>query len=203
MKTVLEEMLAEIEQKRCSEQTRILSHAREEAAVLIAAAHRQARGRMREFVARERRLLEAAMKSAQTREETERRNHAMSVVRRTLEQARVLLEAALRERWNDPDSRGEWIGKLLERALEFLPAGEWEMVHPARWEASERDAFLLRIQAAGLPAPRVRPEEGLVAGLRLGCQGAWVDGSIPGLTANRSAIDAALLALLQRQGASS
>lgn len=204
MKTVLNEMLAAIELKRQTEQERIFAQARQEAAQLIAQSHRKARERMREWVAGERRQMTLNLQNVRAQEETEQRNHAMNVANRYLEQARQQLDQALLERWQDPAGRLAWIRALMERALVILPGGEWEIRHPADLDATHWIAPIVqRIIAAGLPAPRTKAEEALRAGLRFGCRGAWLDGSIAGLMANRLAIDAALLALMQNQGVSS
>ncbi|MBF0190747.1 MAG: hypothetical protein HQL99_06295 [Magnetococcales bacterium] len=203
MKTILDDMLALIEQKRVAEHERIVHQAHSEAAALIAEAHRKARARMREVVNRERHLMEQALRSARSKEETERRHHALSVDNRHLEQARGLLDQALLERWQAPESRKTWILSTLERAMAFLPAGEWEIHHPADLDPSEWQMVEKRLVNSGLPKPRSVMDASLLAGLRLGCQGAWVDGSAAGVVVNRLSIDAGLLALMHTEGASS
>ncbi|MBF0212341.1 MAG: hypothetical protein HQM00_02115 [Magnetococcales bacterium] len=203
MNTVLNEMLDLIERKRVAERETLLAQARDEARTLVAGAHRKARERVREVVIRERRLLEQAKQSLLAQEETEQRHHAMRVVQRRLDQARTLLDQALLERWRQPDSRRIWIDALLERALVFLPVGAWEIHHPESLDPEEWRTVERRVLAAGLPPPIPEPDAGLRAGLRLGCRGAWLDGSAAGLVANRLAIDAGLLALMHAEGASS
>ncbi|MBF0626626.1 MAG: hypothetical protein HQL91_00245 [Magnetococcales bacterium] len=203
MKTTLDQMLAAIEQKRRAEQERILDQARNEAAALLAAAHRTARQRMHALVLQERRLQDQALQTARIQEETEQRNHAMSVIKRHLDEARGQLDSALLARWRDPQARALWIAASLEKALTFLPQGAWTVRHPVDLESTEWQKIRQELMAQGRPEPTAQPDETLEAGLRLGCQGAWVDGSASGLTVNRLAIDAGLLALLQAQGVSS
>ncbi|MBF0272713.1 MAG: hypothetical protein HQL98_11695 [Magnetococcales bacterium] len=203
MKTILDDMLALIEQKRLTEHERILHQAQNEAAILIAEAHRKARARMRDMVNRERHVMEQALRRARSQEETERRNHALSVDNRHLEQARSALDQALLERWREPESRKLWITSTVERAMAFLPTGEWEIHHPSDLDPSEWQMVEKRLLESGLPKPQAVMDASLQAGMRLGCQGAWVDGSAAGVVANRLSIDAGLLALMHAEGASS
>ncbi|MBF0613599.1 MAG: hypothetical protein G8237_00595 [Magnetococcales bacterium] len=203
MKTVLDDMLAAIARHSHDEQERILTQARQEAAALIANAHQQARQRMRTWVANERRLLKQTLQNIHAQEETEQRNHTMQRINRHLEEARLLLDRALLERWHNPPQRQLWIEALVMRALQILPPGEWEICLPPDLVTDAgMEPLTQRIMTAGLPAPRLRPDARIMAGIRLGCQGVWLDGSVAGLLANRPAIDAALLALMHNQGGS-
>ncbi|MBF0178520.1 MAG: hypothetical protein HQM03_00680 [Magnetococcales bacterium] len=195
-------MLALVEEKKRQQQDRILAQARTEADALIADAHRQARARMHEAILAERRMARQALQATQTRQETELRGHAMNVANRQLRKGRLLLENALLERWRNPESQRAWIAGLAERALACLPAGQWEVWHPSGLASGALDPLREKLRQAGGPDPEAREEAGMTAGLRIACQGAWVDGTATGLMADRMAIDAMLLALLQPEGAS-
>ncbi|MBF0294603.1 MAG: hypothetical protein HQL96_05390 [Magnetococcales bacterium] len=195
-------MLALVEEKKRQQQEHILAQARAEAVALIAVAHRQARTRMHEAIVGERRMARQALQEAHTRQETELRGHAMNLANRQLREGRQLLENTLLERWQNPASRQAWILGLTARALACLPEGQWEVWHPPGLPTEALDPLREKLREVGKPDPTPHEEAGMVAGLRIACQGAWVDGSATGLMADRMAIDAMLLALLQPEGAS-
>ncbi|MEO5332085.1 MAG: hypothetical protein H7839_08685 [Magnetococcus sp. YQC-5] len=200
--TTLKAMLALVEEKRVQQQNRILAQAQAEAAHLMAEAHRLARARMKETITQERRRQERAFQTAQAQHETELRHQVLNQAKRQLQTGRDLLDKVLLEQWRMPDSRRHWITSVTERAVAFLPKGLWEVCHPKDLDGVELVPLVEIVQREGLMAPRTRSEETVMAGLRIGCQGAWVDGTLTGLVANRATIDAMLLALLQPEGAS-
>lgn len=198
MKHTLNQMLAFVESRRLEERERILDQARVEAARLIAEAHRKARARVKEMVTQERRLREQALHGARVRAEIERRNHEMRLTQRALEQERRLLEAALLARWQDGEGRRAWLGSGVDQALTSLPGGAWEIVRPAELPPEDLAFLRARIRAGGVVEVVERSDPTLVAGIRIGCRGAWFDASLAGVLADGQGIEARLLALMRQ-----
>lgn len=201
---VLESLLALVEKKRLEQENLLLDQAKTEAREIVRLAHRQAKSRMGEAIGLERRRMEQALKSAQAQLETELRTHSMQVANRLLLKGRELLEQTLLEFWQTPTTRQTWLTALARRAVAFLPVGEWELVFPMAMDVTELTVVEAVMRQAGLSPSlcglNARGDENLLAGVRMGCQGAWVDGTLAGLVANRAAIDALLLAILQPEG---
>ncbi|MBF0417711.1 MAG: hypothetical protein HQL86_05615 [Magnetococcales bacterium] len=196
MNRTLNQMLSFVESRRVAEREAILNQARAEAERLIAEAHRKARLRVKEMVAQERRLRTQALHGAQVRAETERRNHEMRLTQRALEQERRLLEEALLARWRDEASRRQWLESCVGQALRLLPVGVWEIVRPVGFSSEDLTFLMAHLGAAGVVEVIERSEADLEVGIRIGCRGAWIDGSLAGLLAKGQGIEAHLLALM-------
>jgi hypothetical protein len=171
----------------------ILDAAQRQAAELQAQARAQARARMRQTYAEQRRLLQEGVSAAQARLATQRRRHAQQRSAALLQLAWAQLPQALQARWQQPASRAAWVARVVAAARAHLPRGAWQVVHPADWPAAEQQAL-----AQGLAvAPRFEPDARLPAGLKIAAGGAIVDGTLAGLLADRTDLEARLLRLLE------
>ncbi len=199
MSVALERMLALVaghRQARCEE---ILAQAQVAARRLAAEAHRGARRRMHGNVTEIRTLLRQRVAQAEAALETARRQHRQRRDFALLETAWPVLAEALRRRWHDTAARGDWVQRLARQALATLPPTGWEIVHPVDWPAVEREALAAWLARELSAAPRLRAAADVTAGLRICARGACLDGTVEGLLADRPAIEAMLLAEINRQ----
>lgn len=195
----LRELLDLVTQNRDAACQEILDAAHRQAGEIVWNAEEAARKREREAVAREQGNRAWELEAARAAQETGLRQQRLNRTRDLLVRGRELLTASLLARWWDPAGRMLWLGFVVERANRFLPVGGWEVVHPEGWEVAELKPFLARLQATEADEVRFRLDAEIRAGLRIGCQGAWVDGTIAGITARGEEIDAMLLAMLEEE----
>lgn len=195
MMRALDEMLklvADASRKDCEA---IMAEADREARELTGAAHRAARRRMHENVLEIRQIMRREVNQAQAALETARRQHQQRCDFTLLEASWPLLREALARRWHDTAGRGHWIESLLQEAQRALPAGPWDVHHPADWPAAEREQLAAQLASAGV-TPAFSVDRAVSAGLRLCAHGACLDGTAEAILADRAAIQARLLAKL-------
>ena len=106
------------------------------------------------------------------------------------------LHQALIERWKAPETRSRWIAALGRQALHTLPRQAWKIHHPPGWDTAEASTLCERIAGHCGVKPSFEADNEIGAGLRLVTDGACLDGTLEGLLADRSAIEAQLLAQL-------
>ncbi len=196
----MDELIAMVQQDRDVKRREILDKANEEADRIVKNSHKNARLRVKEAVAEERRLFAEAENTAQARLETDERRKRLKESEALLQLGRAALREALMERWHNPEARKEWLAMVTEQAVEFLPDGEWEIVCSQGVEAQEIQDMQSRIEKERAIKSFETNDAGLVAGLKIGCNQAWVDGSITALLADSRAIDAQLLGLIAAVG---
>lgn len=189
------ELVENQRETRCAE---LREEAERQARVLLAEAHAEARRRMHQ-VAEEERLhareqIAAAEAQLQTRIRQQQHKTALLMLHEGWEQ---LGEAVLR-RWKDEAGRRRWIGALLRQALHALPHCSWTIQHPPGWDPAECAELNARIHSHCGEAPHFESTPELHAGLRISTEGACLDGSLEGLLSDRHAIEAQLLAQLNR-----
>lgn len=170
--------------------------AQEKRRAILQQAHEEARGRMHEAVALERRRskerLEATRAQLQTRARQHQHRTALLLLRRGWE---LLGQAAL-QRWKAAAQRRQWIRHLLQQALRLLPPRPWVIEHPPGWACDECEELPQLIHDHCGTAPEFRANDQLHAGLRICADGACLDGTLEGLLADREVIEAQLLAEL-------
>ena len=82
----------------------------------------------------------------------------------------------------------------------MLPRTAWQVAHPAGWNGGEKRALGERIAAATGHPPAFVPDGRIAAGLRVSAGGIVVDGTQAGLLADRAAVGARLLGVLESLG---
>lgn len=175
-----------------------LAEAREQAGSYVRKAWRTAKQRVRRAVAEERQRLERQTRLAEAEAETEQRRRARQ---RDIELIRAgwqALEPELRQRWDSPDGRREWVMAALEEASDVLLSRSWDVEHPADWDEDERrklaklasDRLGVKVNFAG--------RGDLTAGVRVMNGTTLVDMSLEGLLSHRRAVEAELLAEVRR-----
>ena len=140
----------------------IIGDARARAAETIAAAHAEARGRMRETFEEERTRSETRVAAAQARLATHRRLHEQRRAGDLLAAGWRKLPAALCDRWREPEMRRSWVASVIAEAHRLLPPGAWRIAYASEM-AGRRAARACHYaddsvgQAAGIRRRRRRP----------------------------------------------
>lgn len=178
----------------------ILGEAHARARAIVAAAHAEARARVRSAFEEERRRLETRVAAARARLTTHQRVREQRRAGDLLAAGWQGLTAALRERWRDPQARQSWVASVIAEAGKALPPGAWHIVHAPGWPHGEREALAAALAATSGAAPQFVVNEAARAGLRVSAGGNVLDGTLDGLTADRTDIGARLLRALEDQG---
>jgi vacuolar-type H+-ATPase subunit H len=182
-----------VDEHRRTQVDAIVAAAREQAAALLAQARAEARQQVRDLFAEERERAAAKVAAAQARLQTQRRLHQQRQASAWLALAWRRLPQALRERWNDPLGRRQWVQMALARAGEVLQPGRWQFDYAPDWPADERQALVQHLAAESGIVAECSADASLGAGLRIVAAGNVVDATLAGLTADRSEIGARLL----------
>lgn len=193
----MQALLALVEEDRAQRCDAIATEAQSRAGASLRDAHREARVRVRDAFAEERRRAEHELAAARAKLATQRRHAEQRRAAQLLEAGLAHLPAALERRWHDPATRSAWIDAIVARAEAVLPRTAWRVVHPAGWDAAEMSAVAARIAALTNAAPAFVPDARIAAGLRVTAGGIVVDGTQAGLLADRAAVGARLLGVLE------
>ena len=81
-----------------------------------------------------------------------------------------------------------------------MPAGDWRVEHPEGWDAQEQGELAAMAQTLEGVNLQFGAHPALVAGIRISTDSTSVDGSLSGLLADRTAIEALILATAARTG---
>lgn len=194
----VETLLALVEQHRTERCTELLSQAEQRRHTLLADAYGEARARMHEAILAERRRgqdkLDATRAQLATRARAAQHRTALLLLQRGWE----LLGQAMLQRWKSAPQRQCWVDTLLHQALQLLPRCAWVIEHPPGWNPAECTALQEALQTHCGGTLQWRADDQIDAGLRICAEGACLDGTLEGLLADRSAIEAQLLAQLHR-----
>lgn len=183
--------LVEADRARQSAQT--LDTARNQAAALRVQAQTQARERLRQAFAEQRRRLHESVAAAQARLATQRRLHEQQRSAALLQRAGQQLPVELLARWRQPATRAAWVAQALAAARTHLPPGGWRILHAPDWPTAEQQALAVETGAA----PQFEADARIAAGLKIVAGGNVIDGTLDGLLADRSSLEARLLRLLE------
>jgi len=192
-------LLDVVEQHRDEKCAAIRTSAQAEAKAQLRAAWHEARQRLHNDNAETRRRVEQALASHEAQQQTRRRQQRQADDEALLETAREALQAALLQRWQQPESRQQWCEELVNAAVTTLDGKVWIVEHPADWPMSEHDALRDRIHSLCGKTPRLQANADINGGLRVCVAGTCVDATIDGLLHDRERIDAELLALCTRR----
>ena len=171
----------------------VLGEARERATAMLAAAHAQARARMRQAFGEERERREIRLAEAQARLQTHRRLHDQRHAAALLAAGWKRLPDALIVRWRQSEARRAWVEGVVAQARVALPRTPWRIVHAGGWPEDERAALAAALAGQLDAAPQLVPDEALRAGLKVAAGGNVVDGTLAGLLADRAEAGAKLL----------
>ena len=164
-----------------------------QAAQLLAEAQSRARQRLKAAVLEKRRRVEEHCRKVRVKFETRRREEQFAELGKRLADGMAMLPGALAERWASEESRHAWCRMVLDGAASAMRRGAWRMEIAPGLLPAERAELARR--AAALAGSEVDMEEidALRAGLAVVHEGVRFDGTVAGLLANGTRVQAALL----------
>jgi hypothetical protein len=192
----MQALLDLVEADRREQTEAIAREAQAVVAALLEQAHREARARMRQAFVDERRLRDQRVQAADANLQTRRRLAAQQRATALLAEAWVRLPDAFLARWRAPETRREWITRIVARGRASLSGGVWCIAHAPDWAAAEREERSHDLAREAGTAPEFRVDAGIRAGLRIAAAGTVVDGTLDGLLRDRAENGARLLAIL-------
>jgi len=188
--------LLDVVAKHRDEQCKALRAAAEaEVKALLRTAWREARARVHNDNAETRQMVAQQLASHEAQQQTRLRQQRQARDANLLVAARAALQAALLQRWQQPQSRQLWCDALVDAAAATLDGKEWTVEHPADWPMKENEELLARIKTLCGKTPHLQANTDLDAGLRICAGGTCMDATLDGLLCDRERIDAELLAL--------
>lgn len=188
------ELVDEDRRSRCEA---IAAAARQRTDGLLREAHTGARAQVRDAFAVERGRAAERVAAARAGLATRRRLYEQQRAAVLLAAGMERLPDALRQRWRDDAARAAWIAAVVGAAAAALPRSGWRIAHPADWPEAERAGLAARLAGATCDAPAFAADPAIAAGLAVAAGGNVIDGTLSGLTADRAAIGARLLGLLE------
>lgn len=193
--SVLDALRAQ-QDRRCRE---IMSSASRKAAQLLADSRRRMRERVHAAVVEERQRHETALLESRHRIETAARRAVQQHYREFLHDTVPLLGEELERRWRDPQTRRAWCEMLIGEAADRIDATTWTVEHAGDWSRDDTRWLEQAFAARELPPPELHEDPDIVAGLRVRLGPACLDATRDGLLADRHAVEAMLLAALERR----
>lgn len=192
-RTALLDLVAADRERKCAT---ILGEAEARADALLKEAHAAARARVRATFVEERERMATRIAAAQAMLATRRRlaeqQRASALVAAGWERLPGMLERV----WRDPASRAAWVGRIAAEAQALLPAGPWRIVHAPDWPEGERALFAAQLGATHAGSEQVADPRAR-AGLKIMAAGNVIDGTLAGITHDRTEIGALLLRELE------
>ncbi|MGD8568870.1 MAG: hypothetical protein PVJ39_12325 [Gammaproteobacteria bacterium] len=188
------ELVAEYKQQQCDS---ILDHARRQSGKIIRDAYRSARDRIHNDIQLTRQDMREKLSAARAKQHTVKMQQQHNADMAFLNQAWQRLADKLKQRWQNPRQREQWIQTVLSSAAKVLPDQHWQVECPGDWPDVERDRLS---ELANRQFGRTISFYGaadIETGIRIGAGGAWIDGTLQGLTADRMRIESEMLAQLR------
>lgn len=141
--------------------------------------------------------VERGVRLARARARVAAAEHARALRRAAMiaDEAWPLLQAALLDRWRQPQSRQRWISSVLAVALARLPARDWLVRHPLDLPQAERESMRADLARGGIAELRCEAVESIDAGIEIRAGEARLDATVAGLTRDRQAVLGRLLHL--------
>jgi vacuolar-type H+-ATPase subunit E/Vma4 len=192
-------LLTLVEAYRREQCEQIRSQAASQAETILKQARREATSRVRQAASEERLRARRELGAAKARLQTLKRLHLQRQTRELLDRGWDRLQGELLERWRMPATRRRWLESLLREAFPALPRGRWQISHPVDLPRDDTQWVAELVVSEHEEAPELRADTRVQAGLRISAGAVVFDGSMEGLLAQRGAIEARLLALLEGQ----
>jgi len=187
-----EALIREIEDEGAKERRAIAEAAEREAAAIVRRALADVRRRVHDEIGALRREIERRLARAAAQIETERRLRDQARAAEILHTGWPDLIHHVVERWTHKGPRQFWIASMAADACKRLPPGAWTVEHPREWTSD--DETQLR---AALPSKAVltfQATDEFDAGFRIKADGATLDCTPERLLAEKTVIQARLLA---------
>ena len=195
----VESLLEAVRARQENQCRQIESAAKQRAERLLRESRRALRERLRQAVNEERRRRASALLEARQRMETVQRRQVQAHYEQLLRNIWPELIKELEHRWSNTEDRRSWCEMLIDEAERLLSAQGWTIEYPEAWSKKDADWLAQLLKKRGLPDPSLRGDPGIKAGLRIRLETACLDGTIDGLLARRTAVEAKLLAAWERQ----
>lgn len=190
----IERLLEVVQDYRDEHCREILEQSRLDARDIVRSAYKTARQRLHQDVLDSRERMKQELASARAKQHTLDKHQQYQVNRQFLERAWELLIHQLERRWRTAANRRLWVNMILDVAVQRLPTGQWQLEYPQDWIQDERRTLEQQVQQHTGIAPQLKTDTDIKAGIRISASGATVNGTIKGLTADRTRIEAELLA---------
>ena len=167
-----------------------LDEANQRARTLLAAARHKARLRVRQAVAEERQLMAQALDKTRAALASRQRRRQQAVDVERLERGRALLGEALRIRWENPETRAQWVRAVMEDARSILQEGNWHIQYPEGID----EAWIIGLVGEPEGNSTLRAVPDIKGGLRIQRGAACLEMTIAGLMARADDLSSELLA---------
>jgi hypothetical protein len=184
------QQVTEDRDRRCGE---LRAAAESQAQQIVRAARAEARRGVHNTVSQERGRMEFGMRQAAARADMEVRRRERQTSRELLGQMWSAIAEVLARRWREPAPRRAWIEAALRQAGALLTGRAWLIESGADWTPPERAELLELARRRGAGSVAFCVDAALPPGLRIRAERVCVDASVPGLLAQREAIEAAFL----------
>jgi len=185
------EIVTEYQQQKCNE---LLNHAHKQSREIIHQAFHNARLRLHHDIQDSRRNMQEELSATRAKQHTSLMQQKHREDQEFLNQAWNILADKLQERWQDSGLRRLWVQNIIQTALQMLPGETWQVVCPADWPRGEQDELVKAVSSAGERKISFNSSQDIVAGIRISADAAIVDGTLPGLMADRGRIESDVLA---------
>lgn len=191
-------LVTEISRQVDLKRAEVMAAAAREVEEIRQRARAKARRQMQRAIAEMRVADRQRLTQARAELETERGRRRAAHSLQVLALAWPLLGEAILERWAGEASRARWIDAQIGHALRRFGDRPWTVVHPDAWRDAELSALRQALARHGVADTVLRGDAALSAGLVIEIAGARLDSSPAALLADRSAVEAVLLAEIDR-----
>lgn len=185
------EVVKDYEQHQCNE---LLERAHVQSRQIIRHAYRNARLRLHRDIQDSRQKVQQELSAARAKQHTFLMQQKHREDQEFLDKAWDMLAEKLQQRWRDSKQRRLWVQSVIETALNVLPEKRWQVVHPAGWSKAEQNELRKTIINTNGREVTFTIDKDIHAGIRISADAALVDGTLPGLLADRSRIESEILA---------
>jgi len=187
-------LLKLLEEERDKACRQLLAEAAKRAGTIKREAYHRERGLLHQRIDAERHRARDLLRAASAERSTAERRRGEQADAGLIAAAWPRLRAHLMDRWASGDGRVQWVSAALAQARGALPPTDWTIRHARGWPESERAAALADLARHGIPAPALRADATLSAGLVIAAPGGELDMSLEGLLEDRARVAARLLA---------
>jgi vacuolar-type H+-ATPase subunit E/Vma4 len=177
-------------ERRC---TGIRAAAESQAKQIVRSARTEARNNVHNAVIQERARMDLGLRQATARADIEVRRRERQKSRELLEQMWAAIADSLESRWREPALRRAWIDAAMSQAGALLSGRAWLIEVGSDWTEQERGDLTDRARGRGARTVEWSLHAAMPAGLKIRAGSVCVDATVPGLLAQRDAIEAAFL----------
>jgi F0F1-type ATP synthase membrane subunit b/b' len=196
--TQLQHLLEVVEKHRSEECSKLIDQARAQARNTIKKSFADARQRVHEDIANTREYTRKQLASAEAHYQTQLRLARQELDQKLLATAWISIYEALIRRWQDPETRLDWISDCIQQAKNTLIEQDWVIECPLDWSDDECVGIRKHIIEEKGDQVVFQTKPSIYAGLRITAGNACIDGTVEGLLRQRTRIEELLLAAINR-----